>query len=64
MSEGNILPMDFRKKVFCWCGSGTIILITYRRAGLYLEKVYETVKDFLNAIHDLDDILVLLKSVN
>lgn len=61
-SDKNIFPLDFRKKVFWWCGSGTHILVHYTKAGgLPGLKSFDKVKTFLQAIKDLDDTLGFLK---
>lgn len=41
LSDKNILPSDFRKKVYKWCGSGVDIKINYSIAGLQSVKIYE-----------------------
>lgn len=64
-SESNILPLDFRKKVFHWCGSGTLVLVKIQQAGgIEGLQTYETVKDFLKAIGDLDETLIYLRDIN
>lgn len=60
----NILPDDFRKKVFSWCGSGTLIMVHYSSPCVNNLRTYETVKEFIIALQDLDNVLGYLKKVN
>jgi len=64
LTDTNILPDDFRKKVFTWCGSGTIVLVHYVSVGAAALRSYDTVNDFIFDTKDLKDCLNFLKSVN
>ncbi len=64
LTETNILPEEFRKKVFTWCGSGTMVLVHYVSVGTAGLQSYETVNDFISDTKDLKDCLSFLKSVN
>lgn len=47
MSDKNVLPTGLRKYVFSWCGSGSFIKITLKKAGLATVRTYDTVHEFL-----------------
>ena len=62
-SDKNILPTDFRKSVFKWCGSGIYILVHYSIANSFSLKTFEAAQ-FLKLVDKISEKLELLCSVN
>jgi hypothetical protein len=41
LSDKNLLPEKFRKKVYKWCGAGAMVKVTYLKAGFQTTKLFE-----------------------
>lgn len=50
--------------MFYWCGSGTLVKINYTKLAVEKVKLFETAKDFIRALCDIDETLGFLKVVN
>ena len=47
MTDTNYLPTAIRQKLFSWGGTGTQVLLTYMKAGIELDLIFDSVKQFL-----------------
>ena len=64
MTDTNYLPTVIRQKLFSWEGTGTQILLTYMKAGIELDLMFDSVKEFIRAVRPVNELLGFIKSVN
>ena len=65
LSDKNLLPENFRKKVYKWCGAGAMVKVTYLKAGGFRStKLFEEAAIFADLLRPIDDCLGFLGSMS